>query len=188
MNKKSIALVAVVLLGLLTVIVLVRRDQDVRPALVKTSPGAASLPAVGPAVQVGQGDTAPPWANAAAPAPAAGAAVTALERQRALEKMQVDLASAARDVNHTDPKKVIALLTEMKKTYGSTVAGVNLDAMLNNVEKAQAMKIVAENIQLEAKKPGGPNRAALLAEMEQLKQLQAQMRTDISVPQTSHQP
>lgn len=191
MNKKTMLSVALVLLLLMAGMWWLWREPAAQPAL--PNPGASAAPTASrqaPALNPSPADTAPPWANANSAAPIAppGVPGSAIERQRALEKMQLVIANVARDGNHADPRKVIDMLTQMKALYGPALSGVNLDAMLNNVEKAQAMQTLAENMQLEAKKPGGPDRATLLAEMAQLKTLQGQLRTDISVPRTPRQP
>jgi murein L,D-transpeptidase YcbB/YkuD len=110
-------------------------------------------------------------------------AVGAQQNLIKLKTMQQELAASMRDGKQPDPKKVVALLTEIKRTNGSTVAGVNLDAVLNNLEQSQKIQALAIEIQHENAKPGGPDKKVLAAHFEKLKQLQSQLRMDISAPQ-----
>lgn len=97
--------------------------------------------------------------------------------------MQQELANAMRDGKQPDPKKVAEMLTRLKEKHGSTVAGVNLDAVISNLQTATEMQALALEIQHESAKPGGGDGKKMQGYVAQLTKLQSRMRMDISVPQ-----
>lgn len=206
LNKRFIAAVIVLLVLLVGVILLVRWDTSnspsasgsaapripafTRPAAPNPGLAAQALPDNGKQPPWAAGLSVPPTLPATAnPAPLKSAqrspanAAGAQQNLIKLKTMQQDLAASIRDGKQPDPKKVVALLTEIKRTNGSTVAGVNLDAVLNNLEQSQKIQALAVEIQHETAKSGGPDKKVLAAYFEKLKQLQSQLRMDISAPQ-----
>ncbi len=61
--------------------------------------------------------------------------------------------------------------------------GVNLDAVISNLQTAQEIQALAQEIQQESAKPGGGDGKKMQAYVAQLTKLQSRMRMDISVPQ-----
>lgn len=197
MKKRLMALVALVLVLLAVAIVVSWRNSStsesmpgsggsVAPSVATPSAPAASLPRAGDGVP-------PPWATGTpSPAPAQAQnqlnsqpmpAAPAAAAQRELEKMQQELAASVRDGKQPDPKKVAEMLNLLKEKYGSTVAGVNLDAVISNLQTAQEMQALALEIQHESAKPGGGDSKKMQGYVAQLTKLQSRMRMDISVPQ-----
>lgn len=196
MNKKLMAVAVSALVLLSAAVLFGSRDPAPEPAP-RAAAAKAPAPAARPAAGLPQprNDNAPsPWAAHAPVATLPGAATPrdsaalpspqlAQRDLKELEKIKMELSDAMRDGKQADPKKVVEALVKLKQMNGSAVSGVNLDAVINNVEKAQEMQALALEMQRESNKPGGPDRKALLAYVEQLKKLQAQVRTDFSVPQ-----
>jgi len=205
LNKRLMAVAVLALILLAVAAIFGSRDPSPEPALRAATPIAPStatgpMPGANLPPPARPGDSAPaPWAANSAKPPALPVTVnpptgvptpldmaTPAQRQHALkelEQIRNELAASMRDGKQPDPKKVVEALTRLKRTYGSQVAGVNLDAVINNVEKAQEIQALALKMQSETSKPGGPDQKALMGYVEQLKKLQAQLRTDISVPQ-----
>lgn len=198
MNKRFMALVALVL-ALLAIVIAVgwqtSSPSEPRPAsAVAPSPAVPSAPAAN-LPRAGDG-TPPPWATGGTPPPslaqadkplnglpmASGPAATQRELKE-LETMQQELAGALRDGKQPDPKKVAELLTRLKEKHGATVNGVNLDAVISNLQTAQEIQALAQEIQQESAKPGGGDGKKMQAYVAQLTKLQSRMRMDISVPQ-----
>lgn len=197
MNKPLMTSVALALVLLAAAVLYGSRETNPEPA---PSAAAPIAPQPAPRTKLSSplpGDSAPsPWAaNSAKPSglaaggnlpPGASAPVdmrAAGQRQRdliELKKMHTELAVSMREGRPVDPKKVAEALAKLKQIYGSTVAGVNLDAVITNVEKAQEMQALAMEIQREAGKAGGPDRKVLLAQVDKLKKLQSQLRTDVA--------
>lgn len=204
MNKRlyGVSVLAVVLLAVVAIFVSRSPPPESAPhTAAPIAPSTATEPAPGanlpPSARTGDTEPAPWIANSAKPpalpgtanpppgAPALPGMATSAQRQHAqkeLEQIRNELAASVRD-GKPDPKKVVEALTRLKQTYGSQVAGVNLDAVINNVEKAQEIQALALKMQSETSKPGGPDQKAVQGYVEQLQKLQAQLRTDISVPQ-----
>lgn len=107
---------------------------------------------------------------------APGKKLTAAE----LQKFQDELLATVQSGN-PDSKRLKEILTRLKQTQGNTVGGVNVDVLLNNLEKSQQIQDVAAQLQKESQKPGGPDQRKMQEYMDSLKKLQAQMRTDVMV-------
>ncbi len=202
MNKRFIAMGMLALVPLVLAVWFSSREPkpDAAQSPARSFVGAQSGAGAAASAPARFTDTAPPpWAanRAAAPAlpgtanPLAGASVP-LDKApskdgerdlKELERMQSELATSVRDGKQPDHKKVADLLNKVKQMRGPVVGGVNLDAVLNNLEKAGEMQTLALEMQRESAKPGGPDRKALLANVEKLKKLQSEIRNDISVPQ-----
>ncbi|MBI3712763.1 MAG: hypothetical protein HY253_07350 [Burkholderiales bacterium] len=97
-----------------------------------------------------------------------------------LGKMQTELTAFVQSGN-TDPKKLLDILHKLKQTQGSSVGGVNIDALINNLEKTQQLQELSLEMQKESQKAGGPDPKKMQENIERLKKLQAQMRTDVTV-------
>lgn len=97
--------------------------------------------------------------------------------------MQQQISVAMRGGQQADPKHVEALLLQLKSKHGSTVAGVNLDVVIGNLQVAQEIQVLALEMQRESAKPGGGDNKKMQGLLEQLTKLQLRLRTDISVPQ-----
>ena len=170
------------------------------------SPIAANAPI---AATPSSGDmTPPPWANGAqsgtgnAAANAANAANgtantgvrTPAQRQlevAAREKELQDMQQFQRELQQAtvngkpDPKKMIEVFERLKQTRGSVVGGVNVDVMINNLDKAQQMQDLAAEIQKEANKGGAQDPKKMQDYMDRLRKLQGQLRTDVMVAPAS---
>ncbi|MFZ6818303.1 hypothetical protein [Undibacterium sp. Ji22W] len=105
-----------------------------------------------------------------------GKKLTAIE----LQKFQDELLATMQSGN-PDSKRLKEILTRLKQTQGNTIGGVNVDVLLNNLEKSQQIQDVAAQLQKESQKPGGPDQRKMQDHMDNLKKLQAQMRTDVMV-------
>jgi cytochrome c556 len=158
-----------------------------RLAIVAPGNPAASA---NPAAAARQGDTPPPWAGASpvapgiATAPPAGINTKEQQRQlqmRELEKIQTELTQAQREGYPLDPRQVDAALAKIQQVTGSNmIAGVNVDALRTVLQKSQEMKVVAAEMEIEAKKQGGPDIQKIHAYVDQLQKLQSQMtRTEV---------
>ena len=202
MKKRSMVLVALVLILLVAAVLFSRRapssSETPATATVPGAPaaGTPSAPATGlPGQAAG---TPPPWAAGGGgvptlpqagspinglPSPAGSAAGVPYDR-KALEKMQQELAASMRAGQQPDPKQVEALLNELKQKHGPTVAGVNLDVVIKNLQIAQQMQALAFEIQRETVKPGGGDSKRMQGYMQQLTKLQSQLGGDITVPKT----
>lgn len=84
-----------------------------------------------------------------------------------------------------DPKKMIEVFERLKQTRGSVIGGVNVDVMINNLEKAQQMQDLAAEIQKEANKGGTQDPKKMQDYMDRLRKLQSQLRTDVMVAPAS---
>ena len=170
------------------------------------SPIAANAPI---AATPSSGDmTPPPWANGGqigtgnAAANAANAANgtantgvrTPAQRQldvAAREKELQDMQQFQRELQQAtvngkpDPKKMIEVFERLKQTRGSVVGGVNVDVMINNLDKAQQMQDLAAEIQKEANKGGAQDPKKMQDYMDRLRKLQGQLRTDVMVAPAS---
>lgn len=201
MNKRSMAVVALILLLLVVALYFgsrgLSRTGSTPVAAVPTAPSATTPPAPGVGVPRSGDSAPPPWATGSGQASsvAPGAAVlsgqpspadkaaAAQRESRELERMQLEIAEMLRDGKQPDPKRVAAMLTSLKQKHGAIVAGVNLDVVLNNLQVAQEIQTLALEIQRESSKLGGGDSKKMQAYVAQLTKLQAQMRMDITVPQ-----
>ena len=138
MHKKLMAVV-VLALALLSFAVLFGGRDPASPTAAAIAPSPVARPASKLPQSQPQPDAAPsPWAArgqvAAVPGAAASSAGAALPlRQRdlqELEKIKMELSDSMRD-GKPDPKKVVEVLTKLKQMNGPSVAGVNLDAVIN---------------------------------------------------------
>lgn len=201
MNKRLMALVALVLVLLAVAIVLIQRG----PSTAQPKPGSAAsvapslAPQSAPAANMPRAaeSALPPWATRATASPSlaqadkplngqpmtAGPAAASQRELKELEKLQQELTDSMRDGKQPDPKKVAEMLNRLKEKHGSTVAGVNLDAVISNLQTAQDMQALALEIQHESGKPGGGDSKKMQGYIAQLTKLQSRMRMDISVPQ-----
>lgn len=97
-----------------------------------------------------------------------------------LGKTQAELTAFVQSGN-ADPKKLLDILQKLKQTQGPSVGGVNIDALINNLEKTQQLQELSVEMQRESQKVGGPDQKKMQENIERLKKLQAQMRTDVTV-------
>lgn len=102
-----------------------------------------------------------------------------------LEKLQAEVNASVQN-GQPDLKKLSATLYKMKETQGSTVGGVNLNALITNLEKAQQIQELAFEMQKESGKAGNSDQKKLDANMKKMQQLQSEMRTDIMVSPTTN--
>lgn len=102
-----------------------------------------------------------------------------------LEKLQAEVNASVQN-GQPDLKKLSATLYKMKETQGSTVGGVNLNALITNLEKAQQIQELAFEMQKESGKGGNSDQKKLDANMKKMQQLQSEMRTDIMVSPTTN--
>jgi hypothetical protein len=101
-----------------------------------------------------------------------------------MQQFQLELQQAT--VNgKPDPKKMIEVFERLKQTRGPVVGGVNVDVMINNLEKAQQMQDLAAEIQKEANKGGTQDPKKMQDYMDRLRKLQSQLRTDVMVAPAS---
>lgn len=203
MNKRTMSVVALILL-LLVVAFYVGRRGSSGTASAPVAAGSTAPSATTPVVPGVSGprpsdSVTPPWATgsgqAASVAPGAALlngqpspadkAVAAQRESRELEQMQLEIAEMLRDGKQPDPKRIAEMLTSLKQKHGAIIAGVNLDAVLNNLQVAQEIQTLALEVQRESGKPGGGDSKKMQAYVAQLTKLQAQMRMDITVPQKS---
>ena len=201
LNKRMMALVALVLV-LLAVAIVFGRSGPAAPAtapaaMTPTVPSVANPSVSGGAPSRPSEGVPPPWAaggvqspSVALPGQALGgplvSAASAAAAQRdfqELEKMQQELADSMRGGQQPDPKRVEALLNQLKQKHGSTVAGVNLDVVISNLQVAQEIQVLALDMQRESAKPGGGDIKKVQVYVEQLTKLQSRLRTDVSAPQ-----
>ncbi len=184
---------------------LVKTDKDIAGPTLKTAgPTLASPSAVADLNAPLATDVPPPWANSGSTAahkntagdstPTSGShqttsatGVTGASRTKPnlaeLEKMQVELLAAVQS-GKPDVKKLSEVLHRLKQTQGANVGGVNIDALINNLEKSQQLQDLSMEMQKETQKVGGPDQKKMQDNIERLKKLQAQMRTDVAVPPT----
>ncbi len=145
-----------------------------------------SAPQAGASRSAPSADTPAPWMNGSQ---ASGAAAPAGEqakqkRMAELQALQADILRKTQQGQQPDAKQVDATLAKLQEIEGAPiVAGVNIPAVRSNLDKAQQMQQLAQDMEREAKKPGGPDMNRLRAQMAQLQQLQGQLRNDISVNQ-----
>lgn len=172
-----------------------KKNAGVTPA---AAPGAQSAGATAEA------DVPPPWANSKSaqmdvrvdgqPRSSSGVseqqALAGAPRSEAaqsksdladINKMQDELLAIVQSGN-PDTKKLAEVLHRLKQTQGANVGGVNVDVLINNLEKSQQLQDLSVEMQKEAQKPGGPDQKKMQENVERLKKIQAQMRTDVMVP------
>lgn len=153
-------------------------------------PGASMAGAAGSSVQPGRMPGTPeataPWLTsdgARAPAPGAAPAVRAGREgaptlEQIQERLQGLLASPRPDVREVD-----AVLADLQKNQGSkVVAGVDLQAVRDNLARSERIQQVALEMQALAAKPGPDVPAQLQARMAEIQRLQAGMNATISAP------
>ncbi|WP_334189536.1 hypothetical protein [Noviherbaspirillum sp.] len=131
-------------------------------------------------------NTPAPWMNhSQASGAAAPAGEQAKEKRLAeLHALQADILRQTQQGKQPDAKQVDATLAKLQEIEGApVVAGVNIPAVRSNLDKAQQMQQLAQDMEREAKKPGGPDMNKLRAQMAQMQQLQGQLRNDVSVNQ-----
>ncbi len=152
--------------------------------------GAPVAGAAGSTVQPGRmpgtPEAAAPWLTpdgARAPAPRAAPAVRAGREgaptlDQIQERLQGLLASPRPDVREVD-----AVLADLQKNQGSkVVAGVDLQAVRDNLARSERIQQVALEMQALAAKPGPDVPAQLQARMEEIQRLQAGMNASIAAP------
>lgn len=106
------------------------------------------------------------------------------KRLAELQSLQADILRQTQQGRQPDAKQVDATLAKLQEIEGAPiVAGVNIPAVRSNLDKAQQLQQLAQEMEREAKKPGGPDMNKLKAQMAQLQQLQGQLRNDVSVNQ-----
>lgn len=176
------------------------------PAPAQKNAGVTPVtPSGAPSVAVpAEADVPPPWANsksaqaevrvdgqprspsgvseqpAIAGAPRSGAAQSKSDLAD-INKMQTELLAIVQSGN-PDTKKLAEVLHRLKQTQGANVGGVNVDVLINNLEKSQQLQDLSVEMQKEAQKAGGPDQKKMQENVERLKKIQAQMRTDVMVP------
>lgn len=155
------------------------------------APGAAGAGAAGsslpPGRLPGQTEAAAPWmvpsdgartpASGAAPAVRAGreGAPTLDQIQQRLQNL---LASPQPDVREVD-----AVLADLQKNQGSkVVAGVDLQAVRDNLARSERIRQIAVEMQALAAKPGPEVPAQLQARMAEIQRLQAGMNASVAAP------
>ena len=194
LNKRMASLVALVLVLLAAAVMFGRRGpatpETVPAAMTPATPSVAS-PSVPGGPPSRPGDGVPPWAAGGVQAPSlalpgdspvsTGSAAAAQRDLQELEKMQQELADSMRGGQQPDPKRVEALLNQLKQKHGSTVAGVNLDVVISNLQVAQEIQVLALDMQRESVKPGGGDIKKMQGYVGQLTKLQSRLRTDVSV-------
>lgn len=201
MNKRSMAVAALILLLLVVTLYFGFRDLSSTGstpiAAVPTVSLANKPPSPGVEVPLPDGGAPPPWAAGTTQPPStapgtsafsgqalpADRATAAQRESRELEQMQLEISEMLRDGKQPDPKRIAEMLTSLKQKHGAVVAGVNLDAVLNNLQVAQEIQTLALEVQREGNKPGGGDSKQMQAYVAQLTKLQAKMRMDITVPQ-----
>jgi hypothetical protein len=102
-----------------------------------------------------------------------------------LEKIQAEL-NASLQNGQPDLKKLSATLNKMKQTQGDNVGGVNINALINNLEKAQQIQELALEMQKESAKTGNFDQKKLDSNMKKMLQLQSEMRVDIVTTTTTN--
>jgi hypothetical protein len=146
--------------------------------------------------------TPPPWATSAGngtPNAAANGIANGVNGSNSVirtpAQRQLDIAAREKDVQDMqqfqrelqqatvngkpDPKKMIEAFERLKQARGSIVGGMNVDVMINNLQKAQQMQDLAAEIQKEANKGGAQDPKKMQDYMDRLHKLQAQLRTDV---------
>lgn len=154
------------------------------------SPGAsaAATPAAGPSA----GGRLPgeaalvPWLGPQGVASSAGGSPPPVTVGRAgaptldeIEKRLQGLMSSGRP----DIRQVDAVLADLQKNQGSAVvSGVDLQAMRDNLMRADRIRELAQEMQALAAKPGPEASAQLQARMAEIQRLQAGMVANVAVP------
>ena len=172
-----------------------------RPAPVHVPTPARSTPAaVSPATQTaanpamatpsGSNASAPPWAGRAGATGASaptniGAAISLSPadknkaRQRAALSARIHKLTA--NGRHPTPAEMSSVLGDMERMEGkSVIAGVDIQALRQNLVNVQKLQRVSQQLQAESQKPGGGDKQKIQDLMAQLKQIQSNMRYDIA--------
>ena len=146
---------------------------------------AASLP-VAP-TPTPAGDAAPPWSAPPLSPPVTPRSVgtttsltAAQAKSAALQSIQRQLTDLVASGQGADPKKIDQLLGEVERVQGSSsMGGVRIDVLRQNLALAAQMQALAADIQHVAGQGAQADPAQLQAKMARLIELQAQMRTDV---------
>lgn len=148
--------------------------------------GGSSPAAIVPATGAPAGPAQAPWmtglagtGGAAARAPGTAAADKDVAE---LQAMQAELLRQTQQGREPDPKLVDATLAKAQEVEGSSVvSGINIPAVRQNLAKAQQLRELAQAMEKEANRPGGPDMTRLKAQLAQLQNLQSHLRRDVSV-------
>jgi uncharacterized membrane protein len=203
LGKKLNGLLLALLMPVIPMLLLSACSENNAPA----KPGAVkpAAPVAAPAKAASQASTAdnapPPWANSSAgmsaassnanaagggtPAPATSLGKKGSQLSKTeLDGIQTELL-AAMQTQKPDTKRMIEILNRLKQSPDTKVSGINIDVLINNMEKSQQMQDLAAEIQKESTKPGGVDTKRLQEQVERLKKLQSQVRTDVLLPAAS---
>jgi hypothetical protein len=116
--------------------------------------------------------------------------ITKVQRDEKLEQLSAlsEKMRAMTELEKQDPKQVAKMITELEKITGtSTLHGVRLDVLKQNLEVAENMKRESEVLaQLMNKKTSSPDAQKSLdmqrdAQLKKLQQISSQMNSNISV-------
>lgn len=162
-------------------------ERAVNPPPPALAVPAASLPVAPAPVPAPASDAAPPWSAPPLSPPVtprsggAPAALTAAQaKSAALQSIQRQLTELVASGQSADPKKIDELLGEVERVQGSSsMGGVRIDVLRQNLALAAQMQALAADIQQIAGHGAQADPAQLQAKMARLVELQAQMRTDV---------
>ncbi|MDH5821607.1 hypothetical protein QFW77_01180 [Luteimonas sp. RD2P54] len=178
-----IGLAAVVLAGLAAVVG-VRMLAPAPSEGTATPPPAVSVPGAEPPPEQRAApayEAPPPWLGGPADAEPHTLEQARAQAEQATEQSRRALAElqARSAANEAGIRASIARLDELQAAQGAQ-AGVNLDALRANLEVALRMQRITQEVQALSLQPSGADRtAAMRAKVDELNQLQGQLRYDI---------
>ncbi len=158
------------------------------PAPSASAPGAVTppggLPLNTPAAPwlAPGGERASPRAAPVPPAAAGGTGVPTIEDIQAR-------AQALGTGKKANAREIDALLADMQKNQGrNVVAGVDLQALRDNLARSERIQQLALEIQALAATPGAATPAQLQTRLDELQQLQAALTASVTVPAAATPP
>lgn len=193
-NRRAIALTAVVVIvaGLIVVMTLrgfaTRTPADAAVMPVATPTTAAAVTVDTPATA----EAPPPWARTQSTdsdtgAPADTRSAEDPERAEQMRQLQQSMrgimTETSRRSQATNDHLRNALDTLQEMNDPAVTSQINLDAVRQNLEISIKMQALAQELQQVMAEPGGPARQQRLeATLAQFRQLQSQLRQDVSAP------
>ena len=132
----------------------------------------------------------PPWADhtggAGASSPAnLGSAISLSPQDQAKATQRAALRARIQKLTaggrHPTPAEMDSVLGDMQRMEGSSVvAGVDIEALRQNLANVQKLQRVSQELQAESQKPGGGDKQKIQALLAQLKQIQSNMNYNVA--------
>jgi len=194
MTRNTSMVMAAVLGGIIVGAVVWFAKPAVTPSVTTPATVAAPVPvstvAVPLAASVGQA-APPPWVNAGnvasnPQAPGLGAVIHGAPvdpvKAQAREALRTRLLALTAGGRHPTPAEMNDILGDLQRVEGSsTIAGVDVAALRNNLVKVNEMQQLGAELTAQTQMPGGGDKQKIQQLLTRVRQLQSEMQLNVAV-------